>query len=379
MNVRRLVREAQAPDEAGAQARAWSVVSSAFQSRAVFTPAASRRRLLVAPAVAVLLGALLLSPAGASVRRWISQALGAPHPAPALLSLPAPGRLLVSGTGGSWTVAADGAARRLGSWPLATWSPHGLYEAVAERDELAAVDPHGTVRWALARPSVSDPTWYGPSGFRVAYLSGAELRVVAGDGTGDHVLASEVAAVPPAWESGHPYRLAYATAAGRVIVRDADSGRVIWSVTPVAQSIALSWSADGTELLVVASRQISIYNAHGRLVSTLPAHTGAPIRAASLAPDGRELAIIAGASSQDVSLVGLVGGSVRRVLSGPGLSALAWSPDRHWLVVSWPAADQWVFVRVVGSPRIVAVSRIRRQFGGRGFPRLDGWCCVPAS
>jgi hypothetical protein len=72
----------------------------------------------------------------------------------------------------------------------------------------------------------------------------------------------------------------------------------------------------------------------------------------------------------------------RRVLSGAGLGQLAWSPDGRWLLVSWPAADQWVFVRVAGTPRIAAVSRIARQFsirdahGEAGFPRIEGWCCT---
>jgi hypothetical protein len=65
----------------------------------------------------------------------------------------------------------------------------------------------------------------------------------------------------------------------------------------------------------------------------------------------------------------------RRVLAEPGLDQLSWSPDGRWLLVSWPGADEWVFVRVVGAPRIRAVSRIAQQFSERSFPRLDGWCC----
>jgi hypothetical protein len=117
-------------------------------------------------------------------------------------------RLLATGAGGTWTVSADGASRRLGSWPQASWSPHGLHIAVAGRDRLAAIDSHGVTRWALARPAVSDPRWYPPTGFRIAYISGSQLRIVAGDGTGDHPLAAYVAPVPPAWRPGHPYQLA---------------------------------------------------------------------------------------------------------------------------------------------------------------------------
>src|SRR5690349_24551837 len=102
-----------------------------------------QKRLLLAPAIAILLAAVTLSPAGATVGRWIRHALGVPHAAPALFRLPASGSVLVSGTGGTWTVAADGSSRRLGPWRQASWSPHGLFIAVTRSDQLAAVDPHG--------------------------------------------------------------------------------------------------------------------------------------------------------------------------------------------------------------------------------------------
>jgi hypothetical protein len=66
-------------------------------------------------------------------------------------------------------------------------------------------------------------------------------------------------------------------------------------------------------------------------------------------------------------------------LAGPGLGQVLWSPDGRWLLVSWPAADQLVFIGVTGATRIAAVSHIAQHFssGGRasGFPQLDGWCC----
>jgi hypothetical protein len=381
MNARRTLGALRAPDEVAAEHRAWAVVSSAYASTARPAPVRSRRGLLAVPVVAGLIGAIALSPAGAAVRRWINQALGAPHPAPALFSLPAPGTLLVSGGGGTWTVAANGAARRLGAWGQGTWSPHALFAAVARRDELAAVDPHGTPRWTLARPAISDPSWYAPSGYRVAYLSDHELRVVAGDGTGDHLLATSVASVAPAWEPGHPYRVAYVTGGGRVVVRDGDSGGVIWTVAPNPRPAHLSWSADGSELLAVGRDRAWIFDARGRAV--FRSSTPGPIVDAALSPNGRSLALVAGGASQDVELIrlGLSARQPRRVFSGDGLAAGSWSPDGRWLLVSWPAANQWVFVRVGGGPRILAVSRIRAQFGisrWGAFPRIDGWCCTAA-
>ena len=47
--------------------------------------------------------------------------------------------------------------------------------------------------------------------------------------------------------------------------------------------------------------------------------------------------------------------------------------DGRWLLLTWPTADQWVFVRVTGGRRIVAVSGITRQLGARAS--VAGWCC----
>jgi hypothetical protein len=193
MNLQRTLGRFRAPEEAAAQERTWTVVRDAYRTREPVRRRRARRRLLLVPAIAIALAAVTLSPAGATVGRWIRHALGVPHAAPALFKLPAAGSVLVSGAGGTWTVAADGSSRRLGPWRQASWSPHGLFVAVTRTDELAAVDPHGTLHWALARPAVHDPRWYVPTGYRVAYLSGHALRVVAGDGTGDHLLATGVA------------------------------------------------------------------------------------------------------------------------------------------------------------------------------------------
>ena len=108
----------------------------------------------------------------------------------------------------------------------------------------------------------------------------------------------------------------------------------------------------------------------------------APVLSGALSPDGRTLALVRGGAADDVVLadLGSRATQLRPVFPGVGLGALAWSPDGRWLLVSWPAADQWVFIRVVGKPRIAAVSRIAEQLadgGSRGaFPRLEGWCCT---
>jgi Tol biopolymer transport system component len=373
----------QVPDEHGAEQRSWEVVRSAYRER---VPAPERRpygRPALAFAAAVLAGAVALSPAGATVGRLITRALGVQHAAAALSSLPVPGRLLVSGPDGAWTVAANGSTRRLGPWPQASWSPHGRYIAVASVNRLAAVDPHGKTYWKLVRPHVSDPRWYPPLGYRVAYLSGHTLRVVAGDGTGDHLLASGVARIAPAWRPAHPYELSYVTQRGAVRVLQADTGRALWSATSGEAVEALAWSADGQRLLTLSPTVARVYSADGSPLSTLELPGATRAINGVLSPDGQTLAVILDNGGSDVVALedlGAHGASPRRVLAGAGLGQLLWSPDGRWLLVSWPAADQWVFVRVTGAPRIAAVSHIARQFSTRanhGLPNVDGWCCGP--
>src|SRR5438132_716904 len=119
-----------------------------------------------------------------------------------LFSLPAPGRLLVSGSGGTWIVNRDGSRRRLGSYRDAAWSPHGLFVAATRPNELLALDTKGNVRWTLPRRSPRFPAWTGTrADTRIAYLAGGKLHVVAGDGTGDHAIGP-AAAVPPVWLPG---------------------------------------------------------------------------------------------------------------------------------------------------------------------------------
>jgi hypothetical protein len=382
MTVRRSLNQIPLPDEPGAQARAWDVLRAGFQER---EPPAHHRsygpRMAGSAAGLVLAVSLVLSPAGATVGRLISRAFGVQHASPALISLPSPGRLLVSSASGTWTVGSAGSRRRVGGWTAASWSPHGRYLAAVRGDELVAVNPLGIPQWGLVRPRISDPRWYPPSGYRVAYLSDGELRVVAGDGTGDHAVAARVARVAPAWRPGHPYQLAYVAAGGRLWVRDGDTGVPLWSARPGIRTWQLAWSADGSRLLAVSDRKVFIYSAGGRLLSVKAAPGDPRIESAAFSPDGRRLSLVSGAPADAVFILRVVGhADARRVLSGVDLGQTAFSPNGRWLLITWPAADQWVFVRILGTPRIVAVSRIAQHFSLRGrssqFPALDGWCCA---
>jgi hypothetical protein len=84
----------------------------------------------------------------------------------------------------------------------------------------------------------------------------------------------------------------------------------------------------------------------------------------------------AAGTGQIVKLGGRLGERV--LFSAPGrFGEPAPGPDGRVLLVPWPAADQWLFLRRRG--RTVAVGHIARQFApGHArppFPRTAQWCC----
>ena len=169
----------------------------------------------------------LLSPPGRAVLDEIREVVGVERAQPALFSLPAPGRLLVTADSGAWVVAAGRLEAPSRAYREASWSPFGRFVVAARRERARGAQPDGTVRWSLARPDVRLPRWGGTrTDTRIAYFSGGQLRVVGGDGEGDRLLDEDAAArLPHGEEGGH--RLAYAARDGTVRVVDADTGDVV--------------------------------------------------------------------------------------------------------------------------------------------------------
>jgi hypothetical protein len=327
--VTRELDSVEIPGEHVARERSWRVVEAAFAKR---QPVEQRRRTLrpaiaVGVAVVVAVLAAVLSPVGRAVLDEIRDALGVERAQPALFSVPAPGRLLVASDSGVWVVQQNGSKRLLGPYREASWSPYGRFVVAASDYELAALEPDGTVRWTLARPGIRSPRWAGSeTDTRIAYVDRTGIRVVAGDGTGDRLLVAG-ARGPIAWRSG--LTLAVVDRDRRIAVIDVETGERI--------------SRSGERFEAAAARQ----------------------------PGSDTLARIIRRAATSRVVVGR-----RIVFQATGqLVQPTWSPDGRWLLVGWPSADQWVFVRADGTG-IRAVSNVSDQFRSRSFPQVQGWCCA---
>jgi dipeptidyl aminopeptidase/acylaminoacyl peptidase len=390
-HIRELFSNTRAPDEEGAEERSWSVVHAAFNDSDRVPAHRHWNRLRVAVAVLTLaaLAAAALSPAGEAIGDWVRDVVkpGRKAAERALVSLPAPGRLLVISDQGPWIVQKDGSKRLLGRYDDASWSPHGLFVVATSSNQVVAVEPDGHVRWSLGRAGPVRRARWSPDGFRIAYLDGQSLRVVAGDGTGDRSLARHVAPTAPAWRPGAGHVLAFADWQGRVRVVRADSRRPLWRSPRGDIPLQLSWSADGRRLVAIAGHDLREFNDRGTLVQDLRLPRGLRAEAGVFAPSGRGFALVRYSSRSGKSQVVLLRPGTnrpeRRVFSGAGrFSALSWSPNGRWLLLAWRDADQWLFIRSAAVRRVQAVSNISHQFnpGARResvFPDLGGWCCPP--
>jgi hypothetical protein len=392
------LREVVAPDEEGARERALLRLRAEFARSADATPAegagANGRdlplgrgrpwgRLAAAAVAALLLLLAALSPPGDAVADWVRAAVGLrpqlpTDGAPVSDRPPSGGRLLVSSGDSTWIVEPDGERRRLGAWTAASWSPHGRFVIAWRGRRLAALDRRGRVRWSLREPQPITSALWSPSGFRVAYRAGGTLRVVAGDGT-DYRVLDRGTFHPMAWRPGRAHVLAYSSG-GHVDVVDVDTRLRLTRIDLPHVPNALAWSTDGRHLYVNLHRSLAIYDARGRRTGRIwmpgrqTVTTFAPARSGSLVAVARR-----DHTSSEVALMG-PGVPERVLLRADGrFTRLRFSPTGRWLLVAWPLADQWVYVRpgASGARRVLAAPRVSSRFGGHGFPQLSGWCCPP--
>ena len=136
----------------------------------------------------------------------------------------------------------------------------------------------------------------------------------------------------------------------------------------------LEWSSDGSRFLLVTQSEVAVFEIETAVPLAVRRIGG--IVDAAFEPGSHRVAV---ARSGEVVLFDAdrPTAPLRRLFAGDGpFESLAWSPNGRWLLVGWPAADQWVFVRGDGRS-IRAVSNVSQQFRSRSFPQVEGWCCAP--
>jgi dipeptidyl aminopeptidase/acylaminoacyl peptidase len=396
MSVEQRLRTVRAPDEEDAQRRAWEVASAAADRRASTSRASAptnRRSARRRPALAIAVTAALLiaavTPPGSAVADWVGDAVRSvvgderpPARASGLDELPGGGRVLVLAREQAW-IAGEGAHRRLaGSVDSATWSPSGRFAALSRGSELFAVDLRGRRRWSVTAPGFVNEAAWSPDGFRVAYIAGTQVRLVAGDGTGDRRVAFRDPRRPTeaftalAWRPGPGHVLAFADRR-TLFLADTDRRRVLWR-TRAPGGPALAFSHDGERLLVVGRRHLRILDAaDGRTLQRRRRSRGADLAGATWDRRGRRFAVVRRGPATAELLVGRPRGrtiAMRRIFAAGDLDLAGWSPDNRWLLVHWVENDSWLFLPADGGrPR--QLTGVKRRFGGAEVMAHE-WCCA---
>jgi hypothetical protein len=383
------LRTLRAPGEADAERRAWEVARAAAPAPRAASP---RRRPVLALAATAALLIAALTPPGSAVADWVGDAVRSvvgddrpPARASGLGELPGGGRVLVlaaprdGGPPVPW-IAGDGAHRRLaGAVSYATWSPSGRFVALARESELFAVDLRGRRRWSIPTPGTVDDAEWSPDGFRVAYTAGSELRLVAGDGTGDRRVAFRNHPRPftsLAWRPGPGHVLAFADRR-TLSVADTDARRVLWRVKAPGGA-GLAFTPDGKRLLVIGRDELRILAADDGRTLQRRRHRPYADNLVDLAwdRDGRRFAVVSRRPATAELLVGRPRGRtirLRRLFAAGDLGLAGFSPDNRWLLVDWIENDSWLFLPIDGGrPRQLA--GVRRRFDAAEV-RPQAWCC----
>jgi dipeptidyl aminopeptidase/acylaminoacyl peptidase len=157
------------------------------------------------------------------------------------------------------------------------------------------------------------------------------------------------------------------------------NGAILWRAPVGILPASLDWSSDGRRLAVVSDRGIVVLDSRGRVLRTI-SMLGAKLRQAAFKPGSHRLAVTVRLNGQsEVKLVDVDRpGRSKLLFAGPGaFGDIAWSPGGGWLLVDWPTANQWVFLR--GS-HVQAVGNIREQFSqadhhSRQLELSGRWCC----
>jgi Tol biopolymer transport system component len=232
-----------------------------------------------------------------------------------------------------------------GVWPakpgaadaVDSWSPDGTRLLVDSNADVFAVDPDGGHRTQLTfAPGWDGHAAFSPDGTRIAFESDRDghlhIWVMNADGTGAHVITSNVdGANDPAW-SPDGREIAFGDGPGNIWITNADGNGqrllVDGSGGPAAQP---AWSPDGSTVLVTitVAGNTDIYAIDAatgarRQLTTHPALDDSP----AWAPDGKRILFVSFRSGGPELWTMAPDGSTQTELTftGGAVSRPAWQP-----------------------------------------------------
>ena len=230
------------------------------------------------------------------------------------------------------------------------------------RRSAASSSPRASTSWPRSSPTAPCagrsrgpasrfPRWGGTeTDTRIAYLERRRLHVVAGDGTGDADLGLPPAArVAPAWQpaaEGRELLLAYADTSGPRPRRRARLGRRARSRPSPGRSRRGS-PGRATAAACSPSRRGGCASTTSTAASSTRWRGGPGARRRGVRARGRDRVVLLRRAPGATLVERLDSGRVLYRAAGE-LSEVVPSPDGRRLLLAWPAADQWVFVRTAG-------------------------------
>jgi hypothetical protein len=164
-----------------------------------------------------------------------------------------------------------------------------------------------------------------------------------------------------------------------------DARALVWRHSLRTAVTSLTWSADGKRLAVASRRGVTVLDgASGHVRGRVPAPRGFDVAGIAFANRSQQLAVTLNSADGRAQAIAIdlrrAHSKPRPLFAGSGRFAdVRWSPDDRWVLISWPAANQWLFLRSASVSGVSAVRDIARQFdpGVRNakFPSVADWCC----